>query len=239
MTSEQKKVVEKIKKLLRMKRGGTQAEVETALGLAADLARKHGIDLASVNPDESEPLPIGHIDLATSSRLQWECKYSAIIAQNFFQVEALLQATALTAYRGWGRRGKTEHRITFIGTTWDTQIAVYVYHFLVGQFRAAWKTRRGRARNRQAFMHGMFQAICEKLTLIRKELITEAGLVLIGKAVAARKEYLQAHWPGTRKVDGKPDGDAAMAAMRGYLAGRDTNIRTGLTNHGHATPLLS
>jgi hypothetical protein len=45
-------IVEKIKKLLRMKRGGTPGEIENALAAAAELARKHSIDLGSINPDE-------------------------------------------------------------------------------------------------------------------------------------------------------------------------------------------
>lgn len=236
MTPEQQQIVEKIKKLLRMQRGGTPAEVETALALAAELARKHGIDLASVNPDESTAEPIGHVDTVATSRLQWECKYSAMLVQSFFNVEALLRAKGVGSF--WRRRGRVEHRITFIGTAWDTQIAVYVYHFLVQQFRWAWKTRRGRARNRHAFMHGMYQGIFAKLHAAQCQQVSEAGLVLLGKAVTERKAYLDRHWPNNREVDAKCDSDATAAANAGYLAGKDTEIRTGLTHQGSAAPLL-
>jgi hypothetical protein len=59
--------LDKIRKLLRMKRGGTPAEVETALAMAAEIARKHGIDLSGVDPDHEPDQPIGHIDTVTSA----------------------------------------------------------------------------------------------------------------------------------------------------------------------------
>ena len=46
--------LEKIKSLLLMKRGGLPAEEETALSLAADLARDYGIYLASVDVEAEE-----------------------------------------------------------------------------------------------------------------------------------------------------------------------------------------
>jgi hypothetical protein len=54
MTPEQKAALDKIRKLLRMKRGGTAGEVENALRMAQELAAKHGIDLNTVDPDVDE-----------------------------------------------------------------------------------------------------------------------------------------------------------------------------------------
>ncbi|HYG36369.1 MAG TPA: DUF2786 domain-containing protein [Clostridia bacterium] len=241
MSAERELVIEKIKKLLRMKRGGTPAEVETALAMAAELARKHGIDLNRVNPDEVPDQPIGHIDALTSSRLQWECKYAALVCENFFNVTAMCTQDRQSSFRGWGGsvRGKSVFRIKLIGTSWDTQIALYVYHFLVRQFRVCWATKRGRARNRHAFMHGMFKGICSKLLEQKRQQVSEAGLVLIGKAVARRKEYLDRHWPNHESEDTAPDTDAVAASLAGFYAGRETEIRSGVTAGGRVAPMLA
>lgn len=238
------KILDRIKKLLRMKRGGTAAEVETALTLAYELARKHGIDLGQVDPNE-EPAeqPISHIDAVTSARLQWECKFSGLVVHSFFNVNCLIRFLGGTSFKGlggrYGMRGTSQYCITFIGTAWDTQIAIYVYTFLVRAFRDAWRTRRGRARNRHAFMHGMYHGICSRLDEQRKQQVSGEGLILIGRQLARREQYLQQHFPKTESVDITPDADATAASLAGYSAGRDTEIRSGLTHNGTATPLLS
>jgi hypothetical protein len=231
-------ILEKIRKLLRMKRGGTPAEVETALALAAELARKHGIDLASVDPDQVKEEPIGHIDATTSSRIGWECKYASLVCKQFFNVTPLLRKTCGIG-RGFGYRINSEYRITLIGTAWDTQIAIYVYHFLVGHFRRCWKNRGNKLRNRQAFMYGMYHGICSKLDEQKVQQVSEPGLILVGRGVARRDEYMKKEFGEVDDHSTVPDGDAKAAKLAGYFAGRKTNIRTGLSNNGTATPLLN
>lgn len=220
--------LDKIKKLLRMKRGGTSAEVETALNLAEELARKHGIDLASVDPNEqNDQRRISHEDAVRSGRIQWESKYAMLIAQEFFNVT--------TVIRGVGYR---ECVITFIGTSWDVQIAIYVYRFLVGHFRREWNTKRGRCRHRQAFMYGMFIGLSSKLAAQRK-LVNADGLALIVNADARRKQYLQTTFGETENTSTKPDCDATAAKMRGWKAGRETEIRQGVGTNAQNQLLLS
>ena len=230
--------LDKIKKLLRMRRGGTPEEIETALALAAELARKHGIDLAGVNPDqEAENRNIRHIDSATSARLQWERKFAGLVCQSFFHVTILVRLTGEA--RVWGQRRSGRYCITFIGTSWDTQIAIFVYEFLIGQFRRSWNTRRGRARNRHAFMHGMYHGICSKLDEQRRNQVSESALILIGRAVALRDAYVKNRFGDTESINTTPDTDAQVASHNGYLAGRDTEIRSGLTDNGKAAPMLA
>jgi len=231
-------VIEKIKKLLRMKHGGTPAEVETALSMAAELARKHGIDLSGVDPDKTEEQPIGHIDATTSARLGWECKYSSLVCQQFFGVTAMITQDVQCRFSGCGRRGRSEFKIRLIGTAWDTQIAIYVYQFLLRQFRVCWNTKRGRARNRQAFMYGMYIGICTKLEEQKQRQVSGEGLVLVGRAVARRDQYLKDHWPNAGTSDTTPDSDAKVSKYAGFLAGQDTEIRTGLADSGKVAPML-
>jgi hypothetical protein len=226
MTNQE--IIEKIKKLLRMKRGGTSAEVETALNLAQELARKHGIDLANVDPnEESEQRRITHEDAVRSGRIQWESKYAMLIAQNFFNVTTVIRAV------GW-----RQCVLTFIGTAWDVQIAIYVFRFLVGHFRREWNSRRGRCRNRQAFMYGMFIGLSTKLSE-KRPMVNTDGLALIVHDKARRDRYMQTTFGETKQTSTKPDGDAAEAKYRGWLAGRETEIREGVGTNEKNQLLLS
>lgn len=224
MNTDKERVLDKIKKLLRMKRGGTPDEVATALAMAEELARKHDIDLAGVDPDAEPAQRLGHIDAMTSARIQWECKYAGLICEDFFNVNLLLRSKPRS--RGW--RFASDYMVTFIGLDRDIQVALYVYHYLVSHFRRCWNTGRGRCRNRQAFLYGMYHGICSKLHEQRKLHINEAALIFIGRQVALRKEYMRSNFGETESESTTPDGDADAAKYAGYIAGRATEIRSGI-----------
>jgi len=227
MKTEQTEIIEKIKKLLRMKRGGTAAEIETALNLASELATKHGIDLANVDPnEESEERRITHEDAVRTGRMQWESKYAMLIAQNFFNVNAVIRQVAWRSCV-----------ITFIGTAWDIQIAIYVFRFLVGHFRREWNSRRGRCRNRQAFMYGMFQGISVNLNS-KRPTVNANELAIVVHSKARRENYLTKTFGKPTKTDSTPDRDAAEARLRGFIAGRETEIRSGVGSNGKNQLLL-
>jgi hypothetical protein len=212
-------ILDKIKKLLRMKRGGTPDEVATALRLAQDLAEKHGIDLNTVNPDDDNQQrerPISHTDAIHGARIQSECKYAALIADRFFNVSTFTN------------RGAMPFRITFVGTDWDTQIAVYVYHFLVGHFRREWKTKRGRCRDRQSFMWGMYIGLSSKLRDRQPPTAQQPGLIQVDRALQRRTEYIGLHFGEMKSVAVTPDSNSTAARYRGWLAGQQTEIRSGI-----------
>ncbi len=226
MTPDQQAALEKIKKLLRMKRGGTPDEIATALRLAQEMAQKHGIDMNTVDPDtEDRERPLSHEDEILGARIQWECKYAMIVVDKFFHVSAFLN-------HGWERVGsfaKRRHKITFVGSEWDRQIAIYVYHFLVRAFRRAWKHDSGRCRNRQAFLYGMFLGISTKLRERQpKPVEGEPGLVLLNAALTRRSAYIGKHFGKLTQSDTAPDHDADAAMNAGFRAGLNTEIRSGL-----------
>jgi hypothetical protein len=227
-------VIDKIKKLLRMKRGGTPGEIEAALNIARELAAKYGVDLDAVNPDdeqEQRTRPLGHEEAIMAARIQWECKYAALIAQKFFNVSMLLRQVPLDRWPGY------RYAITLIGTEWDRQIALYVFKFLCGHFRREWTTRRGRCRNRQAFMYGMFVGLSQKLEEQRRADApeNEPGLVRLEHAVARRKDYMAKHFGPTETASAAPDTDADAAKIAGWRAGRDTEIRGGVKDAERAS----
>lgn len=224
MTPEQQAALDKIKKLLRMKRGGTADEIATALRLAQELANKHGINLDDVNPDdERNEKPLGHDDWILGSRIQWECKYAMLIAKWFFNVSPFLN-------NFWNALRGTYYGITFVGTEWDRQIAIYVYSFLIRHMRREWRDKRGRCRNRQAFMYGMYVGIWSKLKERQPKPIQQPGIVPVNHALARRNDYIAKLFGKLAGTDVKPDGDADKAEHLGWLAGRATEIRSGLGN---------
>ena len=212
-------IIDKIKKLLRMKRGGTPDEIATALRLAQELAEKHDIDLNAVNPDEEtiREKPISHEDAICGSRVSWESRYASLVVNQFFKVRVFQSVND----------NQTKYVLRFVGEEWDRQIALYVYRFLCGHFRREWKTKRGRCRNRQAFMYGMYLGLCGKLRDRQPE-VQQAGIIRADRALARRNQYIAEHFGELDSESVKPDGDAAQARYRGWLAGRATEIRSGV-----------
>ena len=203
--------IDKIKKLLRMKRGGTQGEIENALAAAAKLAREHGIDLTGVNPDEPDADRLTHAEEVLKTRLPLEARFAAAILVNFFNVQ-------ICVCKGW------RYRVVFVGTAWDCEVARYIFIFLQRHFRYAWNHRENRRlKNREAFLNGMFLGLAYKL---RQQQPQGEGLIL---ATTARKDYLAKLFPNAED-NPLPDQDSnADAAHRaGIQAGQNTEIRSGL-----------
>lgn len=231
------KILDKIRKLLRMKRGGTPAEVETALAMAAELARKHGIDLGTVDPDHepSEQQRITHVDQVLSLRLPLEARFAAAILVNFFNVQVLVRRGAC---RWWIKKPNT---VTFIGTAWDCEVAKYVFVFLQRHFRYSWSHRQNRRlKNRSAFLHGMFLGLAAKLEEQRdNQSLSENALVLIGRAVQLRKDYLANLCPEAKDM-GLPedDSEAWLSKMAGITEGKNTSINPGLNKSPDSVRLL-
>lgn len=220
-------IIEKIKKLLRMKRGGTAGEIDTALALAAELARKHGIDLNSVNPDEEKGETITHFEEVLKLRLPLEAKFAAAICVNFFNVQICHVAGGRIRKGDWTTL--YNHMMVFVGTDWDITVARYVFAFLQRHFRWCWNHRKNRRlKNREAFLHGMFLGLAAKLEEARQKEVG-TGLIHIDRAIQLRKDYLAKLFPNAKDTNLKPDdSDASAAKFAGVLAGRQTQIRPGL-----------
>jgi hypothetical protein len=218
----QDEVIEKIKKLLRMKRGGTAGEIENALAMAAELARKHGINLGSVDPDEVKQT-IRHESDALKSKLTLEAKYAAGILVNFFNVNVLVSQRAFIK----GFQVKRQYVVNFVGTEWDIEVARYVFIFLQKHFRCSWARRENRRlKNCMAFLEGMYLGLGYKLSQERETNVDEAGLVLVGKADMLRREYLDKTWPNSKATNVDHDDSGWTASkMAGIQAGKNTNIR--------------
>ena len=217
-------ILERLKKLLRMKRGGTPEEIATALRLAQQIADEHGINLDSLNPDDEGSSKIGHESGPWKSRLSWEEKYSAMIVDAHFKV-----STFINEQFNW----KTEHTITFVGTELDRKIAVYVFAFLVGHSRREWNRRSGRIRNRQAFMYGIYLGLNSKLRQQRSTPVPDSALPAVRlKKDAEIQRYIEAEFGRLKGVEIVPDTKATAAMNQGWTVGRNTEIRPAVETAG-------
>lgn len=230
MTPSQQAALDKIKKLLRMRRGGTAGEIENALAMAAKLAREHGIDLDSVNPDdEQHDRPIGHSSVPYGARVPAEMNYATSIVINFFNVSVVI-IQKFSARNAWVFRGKPRFVADYIGTDWDIEVARYVFHFLVAHFRRSWRLRENRRlSNRQAYFYGMFIGICAKLRRDHEPQPQSPGLIPQDRQLARRNAYLDKLHPGSKDKNlPDEDSDATAARTAGYYDGLKTEIRPGL-----------
>jgi hypothetical protein len=228
LTMNRETIIEKIKKLLRMKRGGTPDEIATALRLAQELAAKHGIDINAVNPDVTEK-PIQHGDEVLGRRVSFECKYASLIVDQFFKVSVFQTVNDV----------RSKYVFRFVGESWDIEIATYVYRFLCGHLRRTWTKQRGRLRNRQAFLWGMYLGICAKLRDLQPKTVDEPGLVKVDRQLQRRKDYIDKHFGKLSSASVEPDDDAKAARWSGFLAGQKTEIRSGVNGSKPSEKLTS
>jgi len=214
-------IIDKIKKLLRMKRGGTAGEIENALAMAAKLAREHGIDLAQINPDdETKTENITHAEEVLKLRLPPEAKFAAGICVNFFNVQICHRHGVSRWFI------KVPHKMVFVGTAWDIEIARYVFVFLQHHFRQCWKDRPNRRlRNRDAFYHGMYLGLACELEKARHKEVG-VGLVHLDRAIQRRSDYLSKLFPNAKDKNITDDSsDAHAAKYAGIVEGQKTQIR--------------
>lgn len=229
MSPETKAALDKIKKLLRMKRGGTQGEVENAMRMAQEIAEKHGIDLAGVNADDDGPKadqPTGHSGTDPIARIQWECKYAMLICEHFFHV------TAFTEQDRLGRR-----RVVMVGAEWRREVAWHIYHFLVRHFRWTWTHKRGRLRNRQAFLHGMYVGLWCKLKEGQPDAPQVNGVVVVDREKKRQDDYIAAQFGKMTTSAVVPENDSEKAKWAGFHEGQKTELRPAVTA-GAAAPVL-
>jgi len=202
--------IERIKKLLRMRRGGTPAEIETALSLAREIAAKHGIDLNAINENEERPRSaFSHAAAFTARRVPCDAKYAANIVQRFFNVQVVFSAPM---------HGK---RINFIGRVFEIEIAIYIFRFLRAHFSRSWREHRGRLRSRRSFVYGMYIGIAQKLSEQETPAMAEA-------IVQSREEYIAREFGPLTSVETQRPKYSKKTLVEGYFRGRETELRKGV-----------
>ncbi len=215
----QSEALEKIRKLLKNK-GRIEAEADTASILAACLAEKHGIDIASMDRLEQErENQITHQCFGEWSFVPPEATYASLIIKRFFEVSP------------FERTGYYSSKMIVVGTEHHLAIARYVFDFLVGEFRRAWNRRRNkRVKKRRLFLHGCYQALFQKLFLRfdKSPDGPQLELALEVNHKARRDKYISENFGAMESTSVKPKETKSTAAAHGWRAGQDIEIRPGV-----------
>lgn len=222
-------IIERIKKLLRLARSANPHEAQLAMERAMALAEEYRISVDALNPDAAVPSII-HRDSETFARLSHDRTFASLIVKRFFRVRAITCSAIRRDRNGWPTVGQ---KLSFVGTSSDVEIALYVYHFLVQHFAYCWRKHRGRVRNRYSFVHGMFQGLYAKLA--ESEPPAENRPAKGTELALSMEAYLGEHF-GTLSTKPMADPSAHAAAWAGYQQGRKTEIRNAVKG-GATAPL--
>jgi hypothetical protein len=223
-------VIDLVKKLLRMKNGGTEAEVETALRMAQRLADEYNINLAALDLSEQSPLTvIVQKPVRISRRGSDDESYAAAIIKRFFNVDTIFS-------EAWDDGSfDVVQNLVIVGTAVDAEVAQYVFEFLNGHFKFCWRKRPRRIRNRRSFIYGVFRGLHAKLSESHNPLATLGSLC--ESLVLSRQAYLQEHFPNLKSSPLKTGTLSSAAANVGYQVGRRIDIRPGVGDAAINKPL--
>ena len=173
-------IVEKIRKLLCLGTSQNQHESERALMKAKELATRHEIDLAMINPFENEKKVEEKYEQGMAgigARKSVVQKYISWIIQNHFKCRVI--------YSGNRWNGIS---ICFIGKTSDIAMAKYVQDYLQETFVRCWyiykKEHNAPLNERNSFYYGFYSGLDEKLkaesflakTEVMKEIECQQGV---------------------------------------------------------------
>jgi hypothetical protein len=215
-------IAERVKKLLRLAADKcNRHESEQALRRAFDLARRHNIDIDSLDLDENTER-ILHQEFPFPKRVGFLQFRALSLVINFFPVNAVI---------GWAK-------VSFIGKPTDIAIAHYVYEFIVGaglrELRDFEKCERKARRKmstgkRHSFIRGFIYALARQLKSAEADLdLDDSKTALVVAEEAQREAYQNGHFQETKTLERDIDRKVTTALMSGRDAGRRTNIRTPL-----------
>lgn len=226
-------VLEKIKKLLALAtRNTNQAEMESAMAKAIELATQHDIDLATVELAGQkvrreyikENIPMG-------ARLPVCGLYIRWILQKHFNVKVLVSGN-----RAYGRS------MVLVGTDTDIDTAKFVYDFLSERFMSLWQGHHKRTgcavQSRDSYFLGMHAGLDDKLERQRKtteetiapEVAQSYGLMVVSKTEELTNAVSK-FFPELRTAPKKRFNNCDSGAYyAGQAAGASLNIARGIGN---------
>lgn len=217
--TEDDRILDKIKKLLRLSRSSNPHEAALALQRAMELAQANGVRLASIDPDD-EVAGIRHKERA-ETRLHYEKRLAISLVQDFFSVRII---------RGW-------NHLKIVGRAPDIQVAEYAYVYLVRACRlcmSAWEKeetaacRRVTINKRRSFILGFMEGVrknIHKLSIQSSDSIPSMAALIASKTVEVKRRdaYVAERW----KLETLPRVKFKLtdsAATNGFLDGMKTNL---------------
>jgi len=228
-SSEREKIIDKIKKCLRLAKSSNEHEAAAALRQAQKLMRAYGVsDLDIEHAEIQEEYALAGAKNAPS---KWEVTLVDVVARAF---------DCQSVFRSVNdpRIGKAGFWV-FIGAEPSGEIARYAFEVLYRQVKRARKTyiqatlkdytRQTRTRRADLFCHGWVWAVSEKVKQFASSTVMQARI----DTYMERKYGQLASMKGRDRNSGRPlSGQEIGDMLFGQIAGREAEINHGLNGAG-------
>jgi hypothetical protein len=156
-------LIEKLKKLLNMAKGGTGNEADIALQKAQQIAAENDVDLAVVAISEEKEAPVEMVEdeVQHGKRLPIFSRYAHWILNKHFNVKILLSGSR------WSGRS-----VLILGNKPDVEFAKFVKSFIEEDMQRRWdyyrKTNNVELRLKHTWANGCFRGLDTKLTTAKE-----------------------------------------------------------------------
>jgi len=212
-------VIEKIRKLLRLAKSPNPHEAAAAIAMAFEIARKHQVDMESIDLNDDEE--IERFLMSVGASLSFERKLILNLVKRFFRVEVIV----------------CRPNVAFIGRQTDVMIARYAHDFLLTSCRsgiAAFKAeirRKLSPTRRKNYIQGWVYGVADKLETTGKKMALENSRYAIvqvkddPRVMQAASEW----YPETKDlsiVRARRDKNAMIA---GWIDGKKVDVNQPLT----------
>lgn len=229
-TEAERKIGERIARLLALAESPNVHEAEAAMAAAQKLLLKHNIELRDARTARGYVWK--HLGTPTGRTTEAERVLSLLIGKHFF-----VEAIWLPVYRPLeGKRGSV---LEICGLAENVEIAEYVHGYLMTTAERLWREHRARMqirgdRDRRTFLAGVMTGMNDKLGREAKK-SEEAGLVWV--ADGDLDTYFRRRHPHVRHVRyaGQRRTDAYA---HGRQAGQNIVIHKGMRDHATERGLL-
>ena len=217
-----KKLLEKIQKLLSLANSDNEHEAKLAMDLANELLVKHNISMQTA----TESLEYERTVLSEDARACVEDKFVNDILKKHFFVKIV---------KSRGRVNHTTTTVTYIlGTDTNVQIATYVHGYLKATFKSlfkAYKKETGcKANARQSYYFGLLDGISSQFEKTKKKVEQKEGLVVVEDKKL--KSFLMTAFPRLKtRTQGVPNRDQD-ATQAGIEHGKEVRISRGISSNG-------
>lgn len=233
-SEEQRRIGDRIARLLALAESPNVHEAEAAMAAAQRLLLKHNIELRDARA--AQGYVWRHLGTPTGRTTEAERVLSLLLGKHFF-----VEAIWIPVYRA--REGKRGSVLEICGSIENVEIAEYVHGYLVATAERLWREHKVKLgirgdRDRRTFLAGVMTGMSDKLARESKK-SEEAGLVWIADGDLAK--YFRKRHPHVRHVR-----YAGQRRSEAYAHGREAGskivihkgMRDGPSDGARERPLL-
>ena len=224
----EKKIIDRVRKLLALAESDNVHEVELAALRASELMFKHQIESLRSSDRLFDYRTLGK---PRKKRPSWYVIVSHILTEHF-HVEAIwLRAED----KEWDADPQTPGFLLEVtGAPHSVEIAAYVHDFLLAEGQRLLQRYRARAldssaRSRRLFLQGLYHGFMDKLNHQRERMLEEhpdaAGRALVRQGDPALRAFHQSRYPRIKRSYGSASGFEGAAYNEGHSQGKALSLR--------------